>query len=228
VKLNTLIREVLYEEKNKELKIFYKSDIFIQKFKEDKEPEAGVRKEQTKAPTETAGVPGALPGVAPAMQPGAPTGPTPPPAPAESTEEKKEDLLTEEIYKLKAKGEILVGEDEVENIQTLQDLLDFIQDISKQGKNKILDDAAIEIILALADPSLGTPLEKVISKGDKVIVDIDYGTEKEDSIGFKVNKRAGSDAVTMSMKVDTKIIPGEFDVKIFNQQLILFRNRAIK
>jgi hypothetical protein len=225
MKLKNLISEVLYEEKNKELKIFYKVDIFIQKFPEEKKPEEGeVRKEQTKAETETpGGVPGApIPGGAPGTQP-----PPATPLPAESVEVKKEELLAEDIYKSKSKGELAVEMDEVENIQTLQDLLDFIQDSSKEGKNKIFDDASVEIILALADTTLGTPLEKVISKGDKVIVDIEYGTDKDDSIGFKVNKKAGSDAVTMSMKKDSKIIPGDFDVKIFNSQLISFRNRAI-
>jgi hypothetical protein len=227
VKLSSLIKEVLYEEKDKQLKIFYKVDVFIQKFKEEINKGAGVRKEQTKAETETQG------GTTPvgAMTPPGTGAPVPmqtqPPA-AESTEENKEDLLVEEIYKSKLKGEIVVEPDEVENIQALQDLLDFMEDASKKGKDKIVDDASIEIILALADPTLGTPLEKVISKSDKVIIDIDYGTEKEDSIGFKVNKRAGSDAVTMSMKKDGKIIPGDFDVKIFNQQLIMFHNRAIE
>jgi len=224
MKLKALISEILYEEKNKSLKLFYKVDIFIQKFpKPEDEEEAGVKKEQTKAETEI--VPGGIPGGAPVPGGPAPVAAPAPIPPMESTEEKG-IILTEDIYKAKAKGEEQIPLEDVEDIQTLQDLLDYINDYGKKTNKKILDDASIEIILALAEPNPIKPISNVVTKGDKVIVDIDYGTDKEDSIGLKVNKKAGSDSITMSFKKDGKIIPGEFDSKIFNMQLISIRNRA--
>lgn len=197
MKINSVIREVLYEQKEKNLKIFYDVDIFLQEFPEKEE-------EPTEEPTEE-------------------------PEEVEKTPEENTktvaELITEAIYKTKATGELVVPASEAENIQSLQDLLDYVSDKKVNGK-AVIDDVVIEIILALVDS--GTkPLEELIDKGDKVRISLDYGKEKDNSIGFKVLKNAGTDTISITMKKDNKVLPADFQLPVFNQQLVLFRNSVV-
>lgn len=196
MKMNSILKEVLYEEKEKGLKIFYKIDVYLQKFPEkEEEPE---EKEEPETPEEE--------------------------LPTEE-EKTKEKMITEAIHQFKSDGVINVPIEDVENIQSLQDLLDYVSDKQDRG-NPVLDEVATEIVLALAD--VGTkPIEDVVDKGDKVIVDIDYGKERDDSVGFKVLKNAGTNAISIVMKKDNQVIPSEFQLPVFNQQLVILRNSIV-
>jgi len=133
-----------------------------------------------------------------------------------------ESTLYEDIYKHKASGEEVVPSDEVDNIQTLEDILDYLGDIKIGGKS-VISEPVEEIILALA--GVGTKaLEDIVNEGDKIYVDIDYGKEKLDSVGIRSNKQGGSAAISLSMKKDNKLIPGEFNLEEFNKQLVFYRN----
>lgn len=205
MKIVDVVNSVLLgEEKEKDLKLYYKTDIFIQSFPEDeKEPE--------EKPVE--------PAAEPETPPEAPPEELPPPV--EDTKE-KENLLTEDIYKVKTEGEKSIPKEEADNIQTLEDLVDYASDIKEGGKS-IVSKVAEEVVLTLAGVGKDA-LEDLIKEGDKVIIDLDYGTNREDCIGFRVNKVPGSNSISLSMKKNSKIIPGNFDIASFNRQLVFFRN----
>ena len=217
--LSNVISEVLYEEKNKSLKLFYKVDVLVQNFPEE-EPEEEPKEEPTEQPAPEA----------PAPAPAAPTTPqtaaaTPAQGITASTKEDAKKLITEEVFKSKSNGEISIPQEEAENIQTMDDLLDYLSD-KKEENGQIINDLVIEIILTLA--GLGQKgVDDVINKGDKVIVDLDYGFAKDDSIGIKVNKLSGSDTATLAIKKDGKILPGPFVAANFNKYLLYYRNALV-
>ena len=133
-----------------------------------------------------------------------------------------ESTIMEEILKTSVQGEITMPASEADNIQTLEDLIDYLGD-NKEGGKPIINDLVEEIVLAVAGVG-AKPLENLVNEGDKIFVDIDYGKEKEDSVGLRINKQSGSTALSISMKKDNKIIPGEFDIEQFNKQLVYYRN----
>ncbi len=203
MKIKNIIDEVLLEKKAKNLRVFFKTDIFVQEFpeKEDAEEEP-VRQTPEKPEVE-------------AQQP------------AVAVEDTKnvEELINEDIHKFNSVGELVVPEEDANNIQTMEDLLDYLSDKSVDDK-KILDNFIIEIAKTLSGVG-AKPLEEVVHKGDKILVDVDYGVEKENSIGFKILKNAGSDSITITMKKDSKVVASPFDLPTFNKQLIYFRNSLI-
>jgi hypothetical protein len=146
--------------------------------------------------------------------------------PEENPEQKNEDTLSEDIFKFNSKGQVPVPYEDVENIQTIDDLVDYVSDIRIGGK-PIINDLVEEIILAMAGVG-EKAIEEIVNEGDKIVVNVDYGSSKEDSIGFKVNKIAGSSSVSLVMKKDNKIIPGNFDINEFNKQLIFYRNSLVE
>jgi len=232
--LKTLIDEVILEAKSESLKLFYDVDVFLQEFKDtEKEPEDKV---EPAAGTSTAGEP-----APPTTEPvGTPTTPAPTPAttPAESFDDSGE-LLTEAIIKIKAKGELIVPKEDAANIQTIQDLIDYLGDkthtnqsivekvLEKKGtakQVKIITPEIQEIILILMGIGGDKQLADIVDKGDKIIIDIDYGPEKLNSIGFKVNKNAGTDVFSIMIKKDGKVLSGKFDQAMVNKQILYYRN----
>jgi hypothetical protein len=143
--------------------------------------------------------------------------------PEEDVTAQEEDVnLYEDIYKHKVSGELVVSYEEIDNIQTLEDLIDYLGDQRVAGK-PIISEAVEEIILALIGVG-ARGLEDLIHEGDKIYVDVDYGKEKANSVGIRVNKQGGSTSISISMKKDNKILPGEFDLEQFNKQLVFYRN----
>jgi chemotaxis response regulator CheB len=230
--LKKLVDEIILEQKEESLKLFYEVDVFLQEFKDaEKEPE-----DQAQPAAGTASPEEIKPE------------PIPTPTPNETPtpeEEKKEDfsekgnLLTEAIIKIKTKGELVVPKDEAANIQTIQDLIDYLGDknhneqstvekiLGKKGTRKsvkIITPEVQEIILILMGLGGDKQLKDIVDKGDKVIIDVDYGPEKLNSIGFKVNKNAGADAFSIMIKKDGKVLSGKFDQSMINKQILYYRN----
>lgn len=133
-----------------------------------------------------------------------------------------ESTIMEEILKTSNQGELTIPSMEADNIQTLEDLVDYLGD-KKEGGKPIINDLVEEIILSVAGVGAKS-LDTIVNEGDKVFIDADYGNEKTDSVGIRVNKQSGSTAMSISMKKDNKIIPGEFDIEQFNKQLVFYRN----
>jgi hypothetical protein len=203
MRLSNIIDEILYEKKNKTLNLFYNVDIFIQGFKQKEEPEVEPVKQEK--PEE--------------------------PAKQEKLEPKVEsktfhgNFLVEDIFKTKNNGSIVVPEEDADNIQTLEDLVEYLSDANENGK-PVLNDLTKEIIISLA--GIGEKaVDDLVSEGDKIVVDIDYGADKNNSIGVRINKSAGSNTISIVMKKDNQIIPSEFSLPEFNKQLVFFRNSII-
>ena len=126
----------------------------------------------------------------------------------------------------KASGELTVSRDEVGNIQTLEDILDFIGDKKEKAGTPIMDEISVELVLAMCGAN-DTSLESIVKKEDKVIIEINYGNKRDDCIGFKVLKRSGVNNVSIVMLKDGEILDGPFDLKTYNAQLVLFRNSVM-
>ena len=151
---------------------------------------------------------------------------TPPitPPPLESTKDDKE-VLNEEIFKFKSDGNVIVPEKKIERIQTLLDLLDYLKDQRRKGK-PVISSMVIQIVSTLA--GIGSKvIDDLINKGDRLLVSVDYGFSKQNSVGLRVNKVAGSDAISLSLKMDNKILASPFNVNEFNRQLIYYRNAML-
>ena len=222
-KVSNLLEEVLYEqEKEKSLKLFYNVNMFIQEFKDEKPKEPEPVAEPT-VPVEP--VAQTVPATPVAAEP-VPTIPATEPTsqPVESVND-VEKMINEEIFKTRSNGMLTVTKEDGENIQTLNDLLDYLSDQSTNGK-KLINEVAIEIILNVVEQKEN--VADIINKGDKVLLDIDYGFDRDDSIGIKVNKVAGSDSMSVTMKKDNKILPGQFNLPEFNKQLIFYRNSLME
>ena len=196
-----IIKQTLYESKEKNLTIFYKVDVSITENLE-KEQELEQPVEQPQVPVQQLQV----------QQP--PLNPMP-----------NEETIYEETFTSKAMGKLQVSEDEIDNIQSLEDLMDFLSKKSVKG-NPVLNDAVAEIILNMATNGAQS-IADLISKDDRIYISIDYGKEKDSSVGFKAIKSSGLNTLSLVMKKDNKILTGQFNLQEFNKQLIFFRNSVI-
>ena len=224
--LKNLVDEIILEQKEQSLKLYYDVDVFIQEF-EDKTPEETLPVAPEEPVVATPEVPAETP-VDPAAI-----------APTENFDEKG-NLLNEKTFKTKVKGELTVTKEEAANIQTMQDLVDYLSDKkhteksivekvldkkgTQQSETNIISPTVQEVILILAGAGGDQELADIIDKGDKVIVDIDYGTNKNTSIGFKINKNAGTSDFSIMIKKDGKLLSGTFEQSMLNKQILFYRN----
>lgn len=221
--VKNVIDDIIFEDKNVNLKLFYNIDVFIQEFR-DKTKEETLVPETEEVPAETEEVPTET-------------------TTQENTNEKG-DLLTEAIFKQKAMGGISIPKEDVMNIQTIQDLIDYLSDKdhmesnqgtiqkvlnkdSKKVKGKILSPEIQEVVLTLAGMGGEEGLGDIIDKGDKVVVELQYGNTKTDSIGFKINKSAGTDVFSIMIMKDGEILPGAFNPTLVNKQILFYRNSIV-
>lgn len=206
-KLQSIINEVLYEATEKNLKIFFKTDVFIQDFKEPEEEE-----EEEPVTTE----PVITEPVAPIAQQPATVGSQ---VIAQEETEEKEKLLTEDIFKSKTEGIDTIKQEKAKTILTLDDLLEYLENQKDDEGNRILDELTVEIIKSLADATTEKVVSDILHKGDKCNVTLDYGFDEQDSIGFQISKNAGVDLATMIMRKDGDPMTGAFNLAVFNQTI---------
>lgn len=137
--------------------------------------------------------------------------------------EKVNALVEEESINERVEGVLQVSEQEVDNIQTLEDLLDYLSDKKADNGQRIIDDFVIETIYAATGIN-GTELADILQKEDRMFIDLDYGTTQKDSVGIKILKRSGVSNISIMLKKNGNIIPSKFNLNDFNNQLIVFRN----
>jgi len=229
MKVTRVIEQVLYEKEKKEYKglnVYYKTDIIIKETEEDLEQ---MNQQEQPAPQEP---------VAPEMQQamqqpmGQQMGQQPmgmgqeipaeqiplPPGANEST-------MYEETFAAQNQGKVKVSPDSVDNIQSLEDLLDFLANKNTK-KGPILNDVAVEIIMNMATQGPQS-IQDIISKDDRILVTVDYGKDLDNSVGFKALKAEGTNTLSLVMKKDNKVIPGPFNIQEFNKQVVFFRNSVL-
>lgn len=207
-------KEFLFESKKEvagALKIFYSIDIKIQ--------EEGTPIEQPQEP-------------APQSQP-QPVAQEPAPQPQPVAQEPQSVVQQESINEeeddddktivKKLDGVLTLTKEDADNIQSIEDLIDFMADKKNNGE-KILDELTVEVITALIMAPDAMKTNEIIKKDDQIIITIYYGYKKENSIGFKILKRKGVSSVSTIMLKDNEVLDSQFDFRKFNSQIVDYRN----
>lgn len=130
------------------------------------------------------------------------------------------------IYKHTANGEIVVPKDRAENILNLENLLNFTSNMVEGGE-PLINELVVEAIKTAAGVGQGA-VGEIFEEQDKMVVDLDYGFSKDDSVGVKINKTSGSEVVSFVMKKDGNVLPSSFNYNTFNNQLLSIRKRFIE
>ncbi len=234
--LKSIVREIILEEKQTNLKIFYDIDINI-KAKTEPAPE-------TALPTPP--MPQAA--ITPTEAPEAMTS-APPIAATESTKHKGKSLNEADEpkasdYVNKTVGVAIVPKEEAMNIQTINDLVEYLsgqehtEDKKKSPVEKALDKKAKkvkagkiitpevqDIILILTGVAgEASAIGDLIGKEDKIIIELKYGNSETDNIGLKINKNSGTDVASTTIVKDGELLPGKFDPTLINKYILFYRN----
>lgn len=231
--IKSLIKEVILEEKQTSIKIFYNIDVKIKAKEEPIEPEVPAAIEPEVSSPATAEVP------PPAV---------PETSAVESIKASKKMLLVEDAsdYLQKISGEVLVPSNDAMNIQTINDLIEFLSGekylvkktsmekvLEKEGRKekksgKIITPEIQDIILILAGASgQAKIIGDLISKEDKIIIEIKYGNSDKDNIGLKINKNSGTDIISTSILKDGELLSGNFDPALINKYILFYRNSIV-
>lgn len=120
----------------------------------------------------------------------------------------------------KKRGEAKLTKKEINNTQSVEDLVDLMRD------KKLFNDAVKEIIVFFFDATQ-EELKEGINPDDKIYIEIDFGETLNNSTGFKINKRAGSNSLTIMMKRNGEVLAGQFSEKLINKQILFFRNNLM-
>ncbi|MDR0676491.1 MAG: hypothetical protein LBF97_05580 [Elusimicrobiota bacterium] len=143
-------------------------------------------------------------------------------------DENEEKVTNENEIIRKTEGQINLSKDEIDEIQTIEDLIDMLGDKDNDGDN-ILDDFSIEVIKTMISPDAAQKASQVINRDDYIFLDILYGRKKDDdNIGFRITKRKKSDTVSSVILKDGDILNTQWNVKIINDELVNLRNSIMK
>lgn len=247
--LDLFKKELLFESSKidkKLLKIFYKFDINLIKLSEenndntdtsqpvDNNAQVGNPAEQPATPIDTGAAP--VPPVDTGVPPVAPTPdvnaaptaaePVPVPLPSVVTEDdgKNETIVNDEDSIVrKMEGELVLQKEEVDEIQTVEDLITKLSEAKRDGTN-ILDEFTSDIINTCLTPALQPQLAQKVDKKSLIFVEILYGKKKEDSVGVRIIKRKNSDLMTTSMMIDNKIINSQYKKETLDKRITDMRN----
>lgn len=205
-------KEFLFESKKEvagALKLFYSIDVKIQE--EEDIPIEQPQEPQQPQPVAQEPVPQPQPALTQEPQPV---------VQQESINEEDDDDKT--IVK-KLDGVLTLTKEDADNIQSIEDLIDFMADKKNNGE-KILDELTVEVITALIMAPDAMKTNEIIKKDDQIIITIYYGYKKENSIGFKILKRKGVSSVSTIMLKDNEVLDSQFDFRKFNSQIVDYRN----
>lgn len=123
----------------------------------------------------------------------------------------------------KIEGQVVLDNDDVDNIQTVEDMVQYLVD-SKQDGVKVLDDFSAEIIKTLISAN-AQQVSQQIDKSSSIFCDIFYGYEKDDSVGIRIIKRKDNDSVSISMLVDNQLVPTKINnMDMINDRIVNYRN----
>lgn len=240
-------KEFLYESKKEDkklTKIFYEFDINIKKKKEQANDNPATEVPQSNvAPIDNTIPPTPDINPAPAEVPPLPVDNNPapdmgaqianqpadiPPLPLASvvTEDDNEDNVSindDNNIVRKLKGEMVIEKEEVDNIQTVEDLITTLAESKVDGTN-VLDEFTSDILQVMANPATQMQLKDKIDVESKIFAQILYGKKPEDSVGVRFIKRKGSELITTSMMVDNKIINAQYKKETLDKRITEYRN----
>lgn len=241
------------KEDNKTTKIFYKFDINIKKIEEQNQQDPNQANAQQPTDqnnmqnTADANAAAPMPDNPPPMDgtisatPAAPTQDlnaapqadasgvlpmpdNPPPMFSVVTEDDNDIKVNDENNIIrKMEGEVVLTKEEIDDIQTVEDLLTKLTDAKVDGVN-VLDEFTADILQTASNPATQMQLKEKIDKESNIFAEVLYGKKKDNSIGFRIIKRKNSDLLTSSMMIDNKIINSQFKKEILDKRITDYRN----
>lgn len=123
----------------------------------------------------------------------------------------------------KFKGEMVLEKEEVDNIQTVEDIINILAENKVDGVN-VLDEFTSDILQVMANPATQMQLKEKIDIESKIFAEILYGKKPEDSVGVRFVKRKGSEMITTSMMIDNKIVNAQYKKEILDKRITEYRN----
>ena len=240
-------KEFLFEstKKNKyPYKIFYRLDISLIKNKEGEAPQEPAPEQQQpidqtqgqQVPDQTMAQPAPeqqqpAPAPAPVPEQPVPDNLQGLPEPSFSVvtedddEEETQEITDDNVIVRKLSGELELDEEDVDNIQSIDDIYQKLQE-EKNNNANILDDLSFELLMNLtATNQLQEDLKnKIDIKKSNIFAEIIYGKKKEESVGVRLIKRKNSELVTNSMLVDNQIVNTQFNKQKLDMKIVDMRN----
>ena len=143
----------------------------------------------------------------------------------EETENNNVDIKDDNTIVRKLEGEVELKKEKVDEIQTFQDIIEYLTKEQVEGVS-VLDDFSSEILNIIFTPQASQISQKV-DKKSSIFADIQYGFGKDDNVGVRIKKIANSDLISNVMIIDGSIINAPFNLMKVNERIIDYRNSLI-
>ena len=143
----------------------------------------------------------------------------------EETENTNIDIKDDNTIVRKLEGEVELKKEKVDEIQTFQDIIEYLTKEQVEGVS-VLDDFSSEILNIIFTPQASQISQKV-DKKSSIFADIQYGFGKDDNVGVRIKKTANSDLISNVMIIDGSIINAPFNLMKVNERIIDYRNSLI-
>ena len=143
----------------------------------------------------------------------------------EETENNNVDIKDDNTIVRKLEGEVELKKEKVDEIQTFQDIIEYLTKEQVEGVS-VLDDFSSEILNIIFTPQASQISQKV-DKKSSIFADIQYGFGKDDHVGVRIKKTANSDLISNVMIIDGSIINAPFNLMKVNERIIDYRNSLI-
>ena len=143
----------------------------------------------------------------------------------EETENNNIDIKDDNTIVRKLEGEVELKKEKVDEIQTFQDIIEYLTKEQVEGVS-VLDDFSSEILNIIFTPQASQISQKV-DKKSSIFADIQYGFGKDDNVGVRIKKTANSDLISNVMIIDGSIINTPFNLMKVNERIIDYRNSLI-
>lgn len=143
----------------------------------------------------------------------------------EETENNNIDIKDDSTIVRKLEGEVELKKEKVDEIQTFQDIIEYLTKEQVEGVS-VLDDFSSEILNIIFTPQASQISQKV-DKKSSIFADIQYGFGKDDNVGVRIKKTANSDLISNVMIIDGSIINAPFNLMKVNERIIDYRNSLI-
>ena len=145
--------------------------------------------------------------------------------PSVVTEDDKDNIEVSDDNTIirKIEGEVIISKEDVDNIQTIEDVISKLTEEKQDGVN-ILDEFTSDILQVMVNPATQSQLKEKIGKESNIFTEILYGKKREDSVGIRIIKRKNSDILTTSMMIDNKIINAPYNKSTLDKRITDYRN----
>ena len=143
----------------------------------------------------------------------------------EETENNNVDIKDDNTIVRKLEGEVELKKEKVDEIQTFQDIIEYLTKEQVEGVS-VLDDFSSEILNIIFTPQ-ASQINQKVDKKSSIFADIQYGFGKDDNVGVRIKKTANSDLISNVMIIDGSIINAPFNLMKVNERIIDYRNSLI-